>query len=290
MKKGLIYILLTAVIFTTFEPVSKLIAAQINPFAITAIRFFIGGAMLLPFSISKVKRNGIKLDGKDYLSITLLGVLCICVSMVLLQYAVLQADSPALIAIIFSANSVFTILFSVIILKDSLTLTKAASILLCALGVLVSTNFSSGSNILSVVLAVLSALSFSLYTVLSKKYMTKVSGIIQTGYGFFIGSLVLLFILLVLRIEVLGSVNLGNIRQLIFLGVVVTGIGYWSYFRAMEKASAMAASLVFFIKPILTPFAAFFINEIVPGGQVFVALALVLSGSYLATVNKAGVK
>jgi drug/metabolite transporter (DMT)-like permease len=286
MKKGLFYILLTAIVFTTLEPVSKLISTQINPFSITFTRFFIGGAILLPFSIAKVKRNDIQLDKKDYLNMTLLGVLCICISMALLQYAVLKADSPALIAIIFSSNSVFTILFSAIILKDRITLTKSAAIFLCIAGVLICTDFSSQSNMNSVILAALSALTFSLYTVLSKKFMKKVSGIIQTGYSFFIGSIILLLFLLIMRVEVINSVNLGNIGHLLYLGIFVTGIGYWSYFKAMEKASAMAASLVFFIKPILTPFAAFFINGIAPSGRVFIALALVVSGSYLATAGK----
>ena len=286
MKKGLFYIMLTAVVFTTLEPVSKLIAGDINPFAITFIRFFIGGAMLLPLSVSKIRKNKLQLNKSDYLRITLLGVLCICISMVLLQYAVLVADSPALIAIIFSANSVFTILFAALILKDKITPRKLYAILLCSVGVVVCADFSSGSNLFSIILAVLAALTFSLYTVLSKKYMIKVSGIIQTGFSFFVGSLVLLAILLVMKIEVIGAVNMKIIVPMIYLGFAVTGIGYWSYFRAMEKVSVMAASLVFFIKPVLTPFATFFINGISPDLKVFIALVLVLGGSYLATVNK----
>lgn len=286
MKKGLFYILLTAFVFTTLEPVSKLIAFDISPFAMTFIRFFIGGVILLPISINKIKKNNLKLNKTDYIRITLLGVLCICISMVLLQYAVLIADSPALIAIIFSSNSVFTILFAAIILKDKITPIKCCAIILCAVGVIVCADFSSGSNLFSVILAVLSALSFSLYTVLSKKYMKKVSGIIQTGISFFIGSLVLLVALIIMRIEVISVVNMSNIGHLLYLGIAVTGVGYWSYFRAMEKASVMSASLVFFIKPILTPFAAFFINGIVPDAKVFIALILVLGGSYMATLNK----
>lgn len=286
MKKGLFYILLTAIVFTTLEPVSKLISTQINPFAITFIRFFIGGAILLPFSFARVKSKNIRLDKKDYSSMAFLGVLCICVSMPLLQYAVLTADSPAIIAIIFSSNSVFTILLSAIILKDRFTPAKCAAIILCVAGVLISTDFSSQSNIYSVILATLSALTFSLYTVLSKKFMKKVSGIIQTGFSFFIGSIVLLVFLLIMRVEVISPINSGNIWNLLYLGIFVTGIGYWSYFAAMEKTSAMAASLVFFIKPILTPFAAFLINGIPPSGKVFIALVLVLSGSYLATAVK----
>lgn len=286
MRKGLFYILLTAVVFTTLEPVSKLIATDINPIAITFFRFFIGGLILLPFSFGKMRKDNIRLEKSDYVKMTLLGILCICISMVLLQYAVKIADSPALIAIIFSGNSVFTILFSTIILKDKLTPLKLCAIALCITGVLICADFRSSTNLLSIALAVAAALTFSLYTVLSKKMMTKVKGIIQTGFSFFFGSIVLLIVLIIVRIPVISGVNLSNIWYLLYLGFIVTGLGYWSYFEAMNKSSAMAASLVFFIKPILTPFATLFINKIVPDVTVFIALVLVLLGSYLATKSR----
>jgi len=249
----------------------------------TFIRFFIGGLILLPFSISKIKKDNIKLTKSDYLVMTLLGVLCICISMVLLQYAVLKADNPALIAIIFSSNSVFTIALSAIVFKDKITIAKIFAVLLCIAGILVCADLKTGTNITSVILAVLAALSFSLYTVLSKKYMTKITGVVQTGLSFVIGSLVLLAVLICFRVQVISSINSSNIIQLLYLGVFVTGIGYWSYFSAMKKSSAMAASLVFFIKPILTPFAAFALNGIAPDLKVFIALILVLVGSYFVT-------
>ncbi len=285
MKKALFYILLTSVVFTTLEPISKLIAAQVSPLSITFLRFFIGGAILLPFSVARIKKYNIVLGKTDYLAMALLGVLCICVSMVLLQYAVLKAASPALIAIIFSSNSVFTVLFAAVLLKERITLIKGCAVVLCVSGVLVCADFKSGASALSVLLALLSALTFSLYTVLSKKFMTKVSGIIQTGFSFFAGSLVLLTALLFMGTGVVTDIHPGSLWHLLYLGIFVTGIGYWSYFKAMEHASAMAASLVFFIKPILTPFAAFFINGIVPDVRVFIALVLVVAGSYLATVK-----
>ena len=283
MKKGLVYILLTALIFTTLEPVSKLIAAQVDPFAITFLRFFVGGLILLPFSFMAIKKKNIRMNAKDIGILSALGVLCICISMPLLQYAVRQAESPALIAIVFSANSVFTILLSTVFLKEKITLMKIFAILLCFAGVLICTDFSSGNHLSSILLALAAALTFSLYTVLSKKFMTKITGIIQTGFSFLIGSAVLLVGLLFMNIPILASVNGDTIFHLLYLGIVVTGIGYWSYFRAMDKASAMAASLVFFIKPILTPFATFFFNDIRPDIKVFAALILVLAGSYLAT-------
>lgn len=285
MKKGIVYIIIATLAFTTLEPVSKLIAGEINPYSITFIRFFIGGLMLLPISVKELKKRNISLNMRDWATIVLLGVLCICGSMILLQYAVSIAQSPAVIAIIFSANSVFTILLAALVLKDKITLPKIIAVILCAAGVLVCADLKAGTNVLSIVLAVLAAFTFSLYSVLSKKLMGKINGAIQTGFSFFAGSIVLLIALLVTKTEIIGSVNLTNLPHLAYLGIVVTGVGYWAYFKALEKG-AIGASLVFFIKPVLTPFATFFINDIVPGVNVFIALVLVLCGSYIAVLRK----
>ena len=145
-----------------------------------------------------------------------------------------------------------------------------------------SADLSSSTNLYSIVLSILSALTFSLYTVMSKKYANKVSGVISTGFSFFFGSMVLLLVLILMGIPVFQGIDHYSLPILLYLGIVVTGIGYWSYFRAMEKSSAMAASFVFFIKPVLTPFAAFIINGIVPQGRVFIAMILVVAGSVLA--------
>lgn len=285
MKHSFLYILITAVLFTTLEPVSKLIAADVTPLAMTFMRFFIGGVILLPFSMKKMRENSISLKAKDYATLALLGILCICISMMLLQLAVLMADSPALIAIVFCSNSVFTILLATVVLHEKMTVNKILAMILCIAGVLVCADFSSGTNPVSVVYALGAALTFSLYTVLSKKYSGKISGIIQTGFSFFFGSLVLLIVLIVTGENVFaGLTAVKNIGIMLYLGVAVTGIGYCAFFGAMEKSSATAASTAFFIKPILTPFATFFINGIVPAPKVFAALILVVAGSVLASV------
>ncbi len=285
-NKGLLFALITAVVFTTLEPVSKLIAGDVNPYTITLWRFLIGSVMLLPFAIRKIKKENLKIELKDIGILTLLGTFCICFSMVMLQVAVQKADAPSLIAIIFSANSVSTIIFAILILKEKMTKQKLIAIILCTIGVIVCADFSSGSNLASVALAVVAALSFSLYTVLSKKFMKKLSGVIQTSFSFLTGSIVLLVVLLVMKVDMIPDMTVKNVSVLIYLGIVVTGIGYWAYFKAMEKGGAMTASFAFFIKPILTPFATFLINGIVPGFKVFAALAFIVSGSFISTYKK----
>ena len=283
MKKGFVYAFITALVFTTLEPVSKLIAEQVNPYAITFWRCIIGALVLMPFALIRIKQQKIRIGLKDIGLLCVLGTLLICISLVMLQIAVKKSDSPSLIAIIFSSNSVLTILLALIVLKEKMTKRKFLAVVLCVLGVLVCADFSSGTNLISVVYGLIAALSLSLYTVLSKKYIKKIGGVIHTALSFFFGSLVLLLGLLIIGIDILPTFTPTSITLLIYLGIVVTGIGYWAYNMAIEKGGAMTASLAFFIKPILTPVVTFLINGIVPEWNVFVAIVLIVSGSYLAT-------
>ena len=288
MSKAMLCVIITALCFTTHEPVSKLFAADINPYAVTAIRFFIGSLFLLPFSFRQMKKDNIKPTGRDLLIMCGMGVLFICVSMVLLQVGVAVGESPALIAIIFSSNSIITIILSAIFLKSKLTPLKIIGIALCVGGVLVSADLSKGSNILSVCLALGAALVFSAYTVLCKKYMTRISGVIQAGFTFFFGSVILIIILLIMGVDLVGGISSGNILQLLYVAVVVTGVGYLCFYIAINKGGPQLAATAFLIKPSLTPFATYFINGIAPGMVVFVGLALMVAGMYLSNRTPSG--
>ena len=287
MKKGIIYALITAILFVTLEPVSKLVAGNISPYAITFWRFLIGSFILVPPAIAKIKKEKIHITLKDIGLMTALGVLFICVSMVLLQIAVKKADSPSLIAIIFSSNSVFTILFAMIFVKEErLTKNKLIALVLGILGVIICADFSSGTNLGSVALAILAALSFSLYTALSQKYMKKLGGLIQSSGVFLSGSIVLLLMLLILKMDISMPVKVYDLSIMLYLGLLVTGTGYALYFKAIEKGGAIMASLAFFIKPILTPFVTLVINNIIPDAKVFIAVACIVAASYFSAYRK----
>ena len=286
MKKGIIYALITAILFVTLEPVSKLIANDVTPYAITFWRFIIGSLILIPPAVSKIRKEKIHITLKDLGLTTLLGILFICISMVTLQLAVKKADSPSLIAIIFSSNSVFTIVFALFIVKEKLTRNKIIALIFGIIGVIVCADFSSGTNLTSVALAVFAALSFSLYTALSQKYMKKLGGVIQTCLVFVTGSIVLLIALLIMGVDVSPSFEPDKLAILAYLGLLVTGVGYACYFKAIEKGGAIMASLAFFVKPILTPFVTLVINGIVPDMKVFIAVICIIIASYFAAYRK----
>lgn len=275
-------IILVAILFTTHEPVSKLIANEINPYALTAIRFFLGSLVCLPLSIRDIIKNKLKLGYKDFLILGGLGILDMC-AMVILQIGVKVGDSPALISILFSANSIFTIILSVIFLKNKFTKAKLIGMIFCILGVILSIDFSKGgTNGLSIVLALLSALIFSVYTVLCKKNMHRFTGSIQTGISFFMGSSILILVLMICNIDIVGGIALSNLAQISYLSFIVTGLGFLLYFTVLKKSGPDLAALTYIIKPILTPFVAWIVNDEVPRYTIIIAVILVAIGASIS--------
>ena len=293
MKKSIPFVLITALCFATLEPISAQIATNINPAVMTAIRFVIGGIILLPFAFTAIKKQNIKITYKTLTNLFLLSVLLIGTSMVPLQYAVLEAKkanlSTAVVAIIFCCNSVFTAIFSSIILKEKISLRSWIGIALCLGGIILSSNITSGIGVLSIVLALLSAITMGLYTVISKKFIKEIPGVVQNAFSFLMGGVALGLVMLLIGVSLLpnGDNLLLNWGVLVYLGVVVTGIGYAAFFKAIEYGSATIASSAFLIKPILSPFAALLIAFIFTGAletinwYVWVAIPFVFIGSVL---------
>lgn len=279
-KMELIYILLSAVAFTTFEPVAKLLGGTISPLPLTMLRFAIGGLVLLPPAVYQIRKNKIKIGLRDFVSFIILGILCICFSMTLLQVGLIYTTASSA-AIIFSSNPVFTVVFAHTLLNEKLDKKKSLALIISMAGVFCTLDFSNGFNgIVGLILAFISAVSFSLYTVLTKKLLSRFPAVVNNTFVFLAGSFVLMTILLFTKYRVIHIEN-NNILPLLYLGVVVTGLGYLFYFSAMKKGGAKAAATVFLIKPVLVPIFAFIIIRENVRSMTIVGILLVITGSFL---------
>ena len=57
-KRGYLYILLAAMIFSTTEVALKGLGGVFAPMQITCLRFLIGGLLLVPFALRSMKKKG----------------------------------------------------------------------------------------------------------------------------------------------------------------------------------------------------------------------------------------
>ena len=294
-KKGYFYILITIILFTSYEVVLKFISGQLNSMQLTLCRFAVGFVILLPLALHTLKKRGERLDGKSLAHFALLGLLGIALSMPILHVAVNYAGS-SVAAVLFSCNPVF-------LLKEPILPRHIAALVLEVAGTIAIINpFHTSVNLLGTGLALLSTILFSFYGVLGKRKCARYGGAVVTCFSFFFGSLILLVLILLSHIPALAEALIGagladfanipifagytleNLPYVLFVSVGVAGIGFCCYFLAMEYQPASVVSLVYFFKPALAPVLAWMVHGEVISRNMLLGIVLIVAGSLCAII------
>lgn len=303
MKKGAVYIFFSTILFSSMEVILKTISSDFNPIQITLSRFLIGGLVLLPFAIFALYKKQIMVSLKDLSYFALLGFICVVVSMMFFQLGVINTKA-SVVGVLFSCNPIFVMFLAYFILKEQITKFNILSLLLEVLGILIIINpFNTKLSIAGITYTLLAAITFAIYGVLGKRKCIKFSSIVVTCFSFILGSLELLLIVAITRIDFISTLlnnnglglfanvplftgyNMNNIIPMLYIFVGVTGLGYVFYFKAMEITSANTASLIFFFKPILSPILAFiFLKELISLNMA-IGILLILIGSITSVLS-----
>lgn len=119
MKKGYIFIILTAIFYSTQEISGKLLSirGKMDPFQVMFIVFLIGAIVLFPLAMKDMKTKKIKIASNDLIYLAICGILSATVSMSLLQFAVTYTKA-SIAAVLFCTTAVFTVPFAYFILKE----------------------------------------------------------------------------------------------------------------------------------------------------------------------------
>lgn len=303
--KAYINILIATLFFSSMEVAIKYTNGVFNPIQLNFVRFLVGGLILMPFAIKKLKKFDYKLTKGDYIKFAFLGGLQIVIGMSFYTVSILYIPAH-MSAIIFSCNTFFSIVFAFIILREKIYTFTVIALCFSFSGMAIISNISEHDiKVTGVVLCLLAAISFSLYGVLSK-YFTKgspIGGIVVTSYGFLFGVFELFILIMISRIAtvsqflnannlkvladipILSGISIGTALPLIFICVGVTGLGFASYFAAIDALPMSTVSLVFFIKPVLAPIFAFLaLGEIIVQKNI-IGLLLIVIGSCILYIN-----
>ncbi|MCI9556004.1 DMT family transporter [Oscillospiraceae bacterium 50-16] len=302
MKRGYGYIAIAVVMFTSFEVVLKFIAGQINPVQLTLCRFSIGFLFLLPVALHTLRKREQRLDRGSMAYFALLGLIGIALCMPILQLAVLYTSS-SMAAVIFSCNPVFVTVLAFLILQEPIKRRHIAALVLEVLGtVVIISPWNTRLNMTGVALVLLSTLLFSLYGVMGKRKVEQFGSAVVTCFSFLFGSLiVLVFILLThipaaaevfrsaglesfAEIPILAGYTLENLPYVLYVSVGVAGIGFLTYFMAMEHQPASVVSLVYFFKPALAPALAWAVHREEVSLNMLAGVVLIVLGSLCAII------
>lgn len=252
-KQGYIYLFLSMLAFSTMEVSSKFITNSLHPLQINFLRFLFGGLALLPFAVRHVKVSAVKLTNREIGITAALGVLLVPVSMVLFQFSIFYTKA-SITAVLISCNAIFAAPMSYVLLKEKTDRSIMISLVSGIIGIAViasPTSGIAGSDMIGIVLGVLSSITFSLYNVLGKKLIPKLGGVTLNTLAFLFGSIAMVPLLFLMKVPMFSGLSSTNLLYMLYIGIVVTAFAYIVMFKGFTVLPVNAGSLVFFGKPVL---------------------------------------
>lgn len=268
-KRGYLYILLTALLYSTTEVALKAAGSAFAPMQLTAERVLLGAAFLLPLALRDVRRRELRLTRGDWGYFALLGFLTVALHMSLLQMAVLHMDASAT-SVIYSGNPVFAAAAAHFVLREPLRRNHLAAIALEVVGILCILNPRHLEiSLRGFVEILLATILFALYGTLCKLRMARLGSLVITTFNLLLGGLELLALLLLgklpavagvyralgldifAEVSLLGGFTLRSALLLAYVGVFCAALGFLLTAKIVEYTSATEASFVYLIKPVL---------------------------------------
>lgn len=279
-KKSILYIIITALCFGTMEVALKIGGSTFTALQMNFLRFLIGGLLLLPLALKELKRRQITLTAVDWGYMTLLGVLGISFSMSFFQIGVMYLNANTA-AIIISCNPIFTMLFAHFLVRDRFTVNKAIVLCICLVGLMFVANpfhLAEGNTPKGFLYMLVAMISFALYSSLGNIRAQRLGGAIQTCIPFLIASVFNLLILIMLKEPVFSGITLRSCPVLLYIGFIVTGLGYFTYLGAIEMVGPSSASISFFLKPVVAVATASLILHEAITWNIVLGIAIILAG------------
>ena len=268
-KRGYLYILLAAMLYSTTEVALKALGGAFAPMQVTVERVLLGAAALMPFALNDLKKRDIQLTKADWGYFTLLGFLTVTLHMSLLQMAVLHMDASAT-SIIYSGNPVFALAAAHFILREPLKKNHLLAIGIELAGILLILNPARLEVSLRGFLEILGAtILFAMYGTLCKLRVERLGSLVIADFNILVGGLELLFLLLLGKIPAIGTLYRGlgldifadvpffsgftlkSALLLCHVGIGCAAIGFLLMAKITEYTSATEASFVYLIKPVL---------------------------------------
>lgn len=266
---------------------TKAVLGKLDPFSVLVLRFGIGSLFLLFLLL--VQRKWHRISIRYIPHVIVLGVLGVFVHQVLQATALLTIDASSAGWLI-SISPIFTVILSILFLHEKINIQKAFGMILAIIGVLLVSTSRSGQSFEIVInigflLMVLSTLNWAVYSVLLKSLKIPYPPLLITFYMCAVGFILTTpFIIRNRDWETLTLLNQTEWAHLLFLGVFVSGIGYWYWGKALEGLEASKVSMFLYLEPIATLIAAVLLLQerilliSVAGGIIIIIGVIIVNG------------
>ena len=240
--KGIIFLLITAIIWGSSFVAQSIGMKSIDAFTFTGIRTTLGMLFLLPFTL--VINKGFDFKKSTLKKGLILGVV-FSFAQNFQQFAFYYSTSGK-IAFITAFYMFFVPLFSVIFLKKKIAALTWLSILIGLLGLfLLCINPSDLTNInMGDILALICAIFYAVQIMLIDKYLEDgTSGVQLSFMQFFVAAIISLIAMFIFEKPVLADIKTAA-PSLLYSGIMSCGIAYTLQILGQKHASPVVASLL----------------------------------------------
>ncbi|WP_126425316.1 DMT family transporter [Brevibacillus marinus] len=268
--------------------VSKVVLEVIPPFTLLELRF----AIALLILGGMVVMSGRYVPVKDLPTMMAIGFVGPTIS-IGAQFLGTKLSTAHMGALITSASPAFIALFAVWLLRERLHLSQLAGIVLATVGVLIVVGIpdaaDGSSSWLGNLILLVAALSWGLYTVLSKQATAVYSSLVVTAYASFFG---LLFSSPLMFWELSATAVDWSFDWKIWLGVLYIGIvstagAFYLWNKGFELLSAGSGAGFFFFQPVVGTFFGWLLLGEHLSFSFFVGALFILSGVALSNLAEA---
>ncbi len=283
-----------AVFFWSFSVIiSKHLASFIEPFQLATIKWGIAFCVLLPFAYASIRRHFdlIWKYKKLVLAIALTGI----VSFNLMMYHAAHETSAINMSLIGSLGPLFLVLFSRLLFHIKISITQVIGYMMTILGIIIVITKSDLSLLLNLSFSsgdlwmLGGAVCFGLYGSLQHLKSVRLPMLDLLVSSMFVGLLFLIPSSFIFGDYQNIQWNTEIILFIAYLGVIISGLTFFLWNKALYELGSVKAGLLYYIQPILSLiWASVFLHESISKSQMYGAI-LVLFGilfSHLKSIHK----
>ena len=283
-------ILLANTIFGLGIPITKMLLDEwVSPMTYMATRS-LGAAVIFWIIAAFMKPE--KVERRDLMVIMLGGLMGFVVSQTLTAEA-LNYTSPVYFSLIATLTPVAVMLMAALFIGERMTGMKFLGVLIgiggAVLMVVMGQTSGSGSNdLLGIILALLSLLTWAIYMIVTRKVAQKYTPVTQMKYVFLISALVTVPLawpeLAEQRLYTAATFGWDGALEMAFIVLLATVLGYFLIPFAMRSLNATTVSIYTNLQPMVASFVAILIGQDRLTWDKPVAAVLVLLSAYIVTV------
>ena len=268
-NRGIIYIVIAMVLFSTGGLFIKLIDA--NAFTITFGRALIAGLIFLPF----IQWKKIRISKSYVMLVIAYCYLCI-------MFVTTTKMTTAANAIILQCTApLWLYLFYVIVKGKKITKRDLVPRIFILLGIVAILGESDGGNLFGNLLALSNGIAYAFVQYnMEKDYPFSDASVIG------LNNIVLCLAILVLLPQNLAfsGLTVQGWLGIIFLGVFQIGVSYLFFFKGVRLISALKASIVSLLEPILNPIFVFIFVGEMPSIVSLIGFGIIFFGIFLTMI------